>query len=416
MRITHITFVVALLLICGGWSIANGQPTGAEGGKVRQPEQKGQGRVRPAVKTEIRFVTPTTGSLAVYAKSGANLLVEPLKLAKPTRGRPEALTIIVPGDKNVVIFNDLKPGLYRVAGTLDKHHGKETTIIITANDYFAASLDFSPILYSVTIQSNVATGDVRYGPEGEQLNLVAPLVNGKAQINVPEGKYTFAVSTTEFGYEGKRQTFVVDKNQLFPIDLNRIVLSTLTLSPSWTRADLEEWELPVGWQDVNKTLVVKGPGVALPRQRGFRFYKDFKLTTTVKMSNGVAVSFALRAQDARTYYLVQITGARSDDPHMLRLFLINDGVARRIMGIQVPRSAAAPMDAGQFFTISIKMMDYNMTVEIIDAETGATYPLGVLTDPEHKLPVGAVGIAVRGNEENVIGPFVVCTGEKCFVE
>lgn len=416
MRVPRIVFIAATLTIFSAFSVVYGQPSGAEGGRVKAPEQKGKGTVKPAVRTAVRLVTPTTGSLAVYAEPDANLLVEPLKLLRPTRAKPEALAITVPRDTNVVIFNDLKPGLYRVAGTLDRHHPAEKTIDITANKNFALSLEFPPILYSLTINTNVAAGDVKYGIEGEPLNRVATLVNGKARLSLPAGKYAMAVSTSEFGYETTRKSIALDMDQVVQIDLNRIVLSSLTLSPSWTKAELLEWELPAGWRDASRTLVVSGAGVALPRQRGFRFYKDFKLTTTVKMSNAVAVSFALRAQDTRNYYLVQLTGARSDDPHVLRLFLVNDGVQRRIMGIPVPKSAASPMDAGEFFTISLKMIGYEIKVEVINSETGASYPLGVLADPDHSFGVGAVGIAARANEECIIGPFVVCTGEKCLAD
>ena len=411
MRITHITVLAVLMMIAGNWSNAPGQPSGGDAGTVKKPVRVVQGGVKTVYKTMVKMITPTTGSLAVSADENANLLVEPLD-----NRQVEALEGVVPRGEHIFIFNDLKPGQYRVAGTLNKHHPNETVIEIKANKNHAVSLEFAPVVYTLTISTNIATGDVRYAPEGQPLNCGAGLVNGKVRLSLPEGKYTVAVSTTEFGYESKRQTVSIDKNQVVQMDLNRIVLSTLTLSPTWTRTELQGWDLPAGWLDINKTLVVKGAGVALPRQQGYRFYKDFKLTSTAKMSNGIALSFALRARDPRTFYLVQVTGAKSNDPHMLQLFLLNDGAAQRIMGIPIPKSAAVPMDRGQFFTIAIKMIGYDITVQIIDTETGAAYTLGVLTDPENRLPVGAVGIAARDNEESVIGPFVVCTGEKCFVE
>jgi hypothetical protein len=198
--------------------------------------------------------------------------------------------------------------------------------------------------------------------------------------------------------------------------VKRIILSTDTLSPTWTTAGLQEWEMPAGWQDSKRNLLVKGPGVALPREQGYRFYKDFRLASTVKMSNGVALSFALRARDSHNYYLLQLTGANSDDPHMLRLYILKNGVERRIRAIPIASSAARPMDSGQFFSVSIKMIGYEITVEIEDSQTGAPYPLGVLTDPDHNFDVGAVGIAARNQEENVIARFVVCTGDKCLSE
>jgi hypothetical protein len=61
------------------------------------------------------------------------------------------------------------------------------------------------------------------------------------------------------------------------------------------------------------------------------------------------------------------------------------------------------------------MIDYEIAVDIVDSQTGSPYMLGVLTDPDHNFAVGAVGIAARRNEENVIERFIVCT-DKCLKE
>jgi hypothetical protein len=414
--------LAALLLLCGGRSVAFGQPGKGDSGTVATPSKpkplpnSPSTKVRTVVRTEVRYVTPTTGSLAVAAEPNASLLVEPLKLAKPPKGgKPEALEATVPEGQQVFIFNDLKPGLYRVAGTLAKHYPKETTVNIKANEPSAVRLDFPPIYYSITINTNVPTGDVRYAPEGEPLNRVAAIVNGKAQLSLAEGKYTTAISTNVYGYEIKRQTIEVRRDQVVVVNLNKNQITLAPFSASWTKSGLQEWEMPAAWGEDKQKLLVKGTGVGLPSpQGGYRYYKDFKLTSDARMVNGVAVSFALRAQDSRNYYLVQLTGAKSEDPHVLRLFLVNGGVARRIMGIPIPSYASRPMDAGRFFTVSMKVIDFDITVEIIDTDSGAPYPLGKLTDPEHSFAVGAPGIVVRENEENLIGRFIVCTGEECF--
>lgn len=415
MRIARITMVAALLLVCGSWSGALAQPgTGGAGTiitPIKKPVPIGTSKVKTVVRTIERLVTPTTGSLAVSAEANANLLVEPL-----TAKRADSQAGTVPEGERIFVFNGLKPGRYRVAGTLDKHHPNEKVVEIRANNTHSVTLDFKPIVFSVSIKTNVGTGDVRYGPEGQPLNHVASILNGKVQLSLTEGKYTVEITTGEFGYETRRETFLIDKDQSLDRPLTQIVLSTGPFSASWTKSGLQDWDMPGSWLDSKNKLVVKGPGVALPRQRGYSFFKDFKLTSNARMSNGVALSFALRARDPRNYYLVQLTGAKSEDPHLLRLYRVKDGVERRLMSIPIPSSAARPMDAGQFVSVSIKMIGYDITVEITDSQTGAPYPLGVLTDPEHSFPVGAVGIAVRNDEENMIERFVVCTGEKCFSE
>jgi hypothetical protein len=411
MRITLAILAAALVFSIGSAPGVLGQGVGTPG-TITKPKPKVIGaKVRTAVKTEYRLVTRTTGSLSVAANSGSNLLVEPLN-----NKRAEGQEGTVPATEGIFIFNDLKSGRYRVAGTLAGHHPTEKEITIEANKSQSLTLVFQPILFSLTINTNVSTGELKYAPEGQPLTNVASIVNGKVELKLPQRRYTLEIRPGEFGYETWTGTISLDKDQVLPIAAKRIVLSTDTLSPTWTKAGLQEWDMPAGWQDSKRNLLIKGPGVALPREQGYRFYKDFKLASTGRMSNGVALSFALRARDSQNYYLLQLTGANSDDPHMLRLYLFKNGVERRIGAIPIASSAARPMDAGQFFTVTIKMIDYEINVEIEDSQTGAPYPLGRLTDPGHNFDVGAVGIAARNQEENVIGRFVVCTGDKCLSE
>jgi hypothetical protein len=412
VRITQIAILAAtLVLSVGAPSAVLGQPgIGTSGTSKPKPKPVpiGPGKVIYVPKTEIRVVTRTTGSLSVAADSNANLLVEPL-----TNKKAEGQEGTVPAGERIFIFNDLKPGRYRVAGALVGYHPSEKEILIQANKSQSLTLVFQPIVFALTINTNVSTGELKYGPEGQPLTNVASVLNGKVQLSLPQGKYTVEIRPGEFGYETRSETFSLDKDQILDMTLKRIVLSTDTLSPTWTKAGLQEWEMPAGWQESKRNLLVKGPGVALPREQGYRFYKDFRLVSTVKMSNGVALSFVLRARDSNNYYLLQLTGANSDDPHMLKLYILKGGVERRIKAIPIAPSAARPMDAGQFFNVSIKMVGYEIEVEIVNSQTGAPYTLGVLNDPDHNFAVGAVGVAARNQEENVIGRFVVCPVDKC---
>lgn len=417
MKIAQI--VILGIVFSAGTSLSVlGQPRGGTSGTSKPPGASKLVRkprpilipvekVRTVVKTELRLVTPTTGSLTVAADSGANLLVEPL-----TNKKAEGQEGTISAGERGFIFNALKPGKYRVAGELAGHHPSEKEIVIQANKSQLLTLVFQPIVFSLTIKTNVATGELKYGAEGEPVNKVATILNQQVQLTLPQGKYTVELRPGEFGYETRAETVSLDKDQILELSLKRIVLSTETLSPNWTRDGLQEWEIPAGWQESKKSLLVKGPGVALPRGKGYRFYKDFKLVSTARMSNGVALSFALRASDSRNYYLLQLTGAKSDDPHMLRLYILKDGIERRIKAVPIAPSAARPMDAGEFFSVSIKMRGYAIEVEIGNTETGASYTLGVLTDPDQNFEFGAVGIVARNQEENVIGPFIVCT--KCL--
>ena len=415
-----ITLAATVALSIGTFCVVTGQVIGGKGGSVKDPTPSGPAPsrrsnvvIKPVIRTVIERVTPTTGSLSVAAKANATILVEPIKI-RNAQGQQG----IVPAGEGIFVFVDLKPGRYRVAGTLAGHQPVETEVVIAANKSQSATLNFRPILYSVTINTNVSSGDLMYAPEGQPLSNVVSIQNKSVQLDLPAGKYALEIRAAEFGYESLRKTFSLtgDKTVL-DMPLKRIVLTTDTLSPTWTNAELQTWDMPAAWRpDSKKNLTIKGTGVALPREEGYRYYKDFKLSSSARMLNGVALSFALRARDSQNYYLLQLTGEKSDEPFTVRLFVVNKGVEQRIRAIPISRMGAKAMGSGQFFAVSIKMIDFAITVEIEDSETGAPYILGVLTDPARNFPVGAVGMAGHTNEENVIGRFVVCTGDKCLSE
>src|SRR5262249_40434400 len=149
---------------------------------------------------------------------------------------------------------------------------------------------------------------------------------------LPAGNYVAEIVPSEFGYEPLKRTFTLSADRtVLDLPLERVVLTTETLAPAWTSGELREWEMPSTWSaDSRKNLLVKGAGVAIPRQESFRHYKDFVLGSTAKMINGSTLSFALRAHDSVNYYLLQLTGEKSDEPFMVRLFAVKNGVDHRI--------------------------------------------------------------------------------------
>jgi hypothetical protein len=412
-------FVTALTILFGSFGLFNsfglaqGPRTGSGGGTARPVVEPTRTRKDAPARVETRYVvktvTPSTGQLFVATDPpGAVILLEPLDPRNKDSRQAQ-----VPVDRRDWVFNDLKPGEYRVAATKPEYQQKATNVVIKRNQTEHMTLDLKPILYSVTINTNVDAGELKYGNEGETLKSLE-FKNKSISLQLPAGDYVAQISADGYGYEDAEQKFTVTTAKVVDLPLKRIVESTLTLAPTWTSAELKGWEIPFGWQvDAKQMLLVKGRGVALPREARNRYYKDFRLDSNVRMTNRVAVSFALRARDSRNYYLLQITGENSDEPNFVRLFTVKNDVEQRLLGIPISRSKAAAMAAGQFFNVLITVKGYEIAVDIVDSQTGAPYNLGVLTDPDHNFAIGAVGIVARGNEENLIERFVVCTG-KCM--
>jgi hypothetical protein len=394
-----------LLILFGVSTAAAGQVIGTVTEKKSEPTRTR--RDAPA-KVETRYivktVTPTTGQLFVATDPpGAVILLEPMDPRNKDSRQAQ-----VPEDRRDWVFNDLRPGQYRVAATKSEYHQTEQTITIERNKPSRMTLDLEPIYYTVVVQANV-DGDLKYGKTDEVPKSVT-IQNGRVTLHVTAGEYVATIEPSESVYKSEQQRFKVTGETSVNFKLKRMEFSKDTLSANWTEPELKNWEVPSTWHTSAKTLIVKGAGIGLPRDESKRYYKDFHLVSDIKLTNGLGAAFALRAQDARNYYLLEFTGPQADEPLYVRLFYVKDGFENRIQAIQIPNAAAATLKNPQSFTsVIVKVNDNKFTAEIYDNNTATSYPLGVLMDQDRRFTAGGVGVAARQNSESVVSRFIVCT-------
>jgi hypothetical protein len=403
-RIAQFFFVLAIISALA--QAVFGQKTGSGGvivekPKVRteEPVQKTRAAVRVITKVVEKPVTPLTGRLFVAAEPGAVILIEPLNI----RGA-DAQKGTVPDGQRALIFNDLKPGNYRVAATRAGYHEVEkASVLIKRNESQTVTLDFEPILFTVTVQTS-ADGELKYSKDGEVPKSV-DIRNNRTTLYLTAGDYTAVIEPADRVFKGESKQFSVAGNMTVEIPLARME-SKETFRAEWTETELKNWDVPAGWRANSGNLIVKGVGVALPRSH---YYKNFHLHSDVKIINGVGAAFALRAQDINNYYLLELTGEKADEPLYVRLFTVKGGREQRVQAIKIPNAAAAALKAGQFFSVHIEVTDNRIAVTLVDNQQAKDYPLGVLIDPGSTFAAGLVGVAARGNEESVVWRFIVCT-------
>ncbi len=236
---------------------------------------------------------------------------------------------------------------------------------------------------------------------------MVPIQAGSVVLdNLRAGKYDVDIRPAEVGYQTLLATITLPGKSIFEVELKRLP-STAIFSETWT--GLERWDAPAGWRVVSRKLLVNGRGVALPRAENLRHYIDFQLTSDVKMLNRVAASFVIRAADQQNYYLIQLTGANADEPYVLRGFVIRNGVPQRLQAPIPTEAFTSTIGADQFVTVVLTVKDNKFDVKIQDRQTGQLVILGILTDPDRNFQIGAVGIAVRDNEQNEFWRFTICT-------
>lgn len=405
MKMIRVTISIAIGVLSTCVLAAGQQDDVGTPGSIKKPPQPTTTPPIIVKPSKAKPVTRTTGRLFVVAEPNANLRLEPIG-----GGNDKAKAGTVPLGKRDFIFNDLKPRRYRVVGTLEGYYPEETNVTIEANKVQSVILSFRRVLYLVTIRTNVDNGLLKYTRETESALTVMEIQGKSVQLSLPAGRYSAELSSNEFGYETLHESFSVTQQAELNFPLRRIAISTETFSPTWTPAELKEWDVPSTWEvDSKRLLLLKGPGVGLPRAPRYRLYKDFKLDTSVKMNKPVSVSFALRAQDSLNHYLLQLTGDNSDDPYMVRLFVVKDGNARRVQAVSLPRSAVPGISSGESFGVLIEMIGFEIKVSVENTTTGAVRSLSTLSDQDRTFQAGAIGIVCRPGEDNIIERFVVCS-------
>jgi len=348
--------------------------------------------------------TPSTGTLIIVAPGNATIKVEPLR-KDGTVVSSQTKQVKIEPEQGWGMFEKLTPGRYRIVGELDGHLPDQKVEVVKRGTPGTVILNLTPKTYNVTLSFNIASGRVIYGRGTEPARNTVEFQNNRTTLpDLRPGSYEIRVEPDDVSYPPITQTVEVASNVNLPITLGR---KETTDDFFWQSAG--DWSLPSGWRVISgPKLVANGSGIALPSDTSFHYYKDFQLSTNVKMINGVAASFAVRVRDSQNYYLVQLTGANADEPYMLRGFVVRNGVAQRLPRAYAVKQYANVIKQGKFIQTSLIMKGSTIEVSITDTENGEAIDIGVIPDPAETFAIGAVGVAVRDKEQTEIETFNVC--------
>jgi hypothetical protein len=339
--------------------------------------------------------------------------------------------------KGFAIFNDIKPGTYSVTATKDGFETAEAeSVTIVPQRTQGLDMGLKPITYRLRIQTNVTGGDVLFAPAIEtgkdakgnilsrQLGnyCVVPIQsNGLAEItDLKKGYYDIDIRPSALEFEGKGTGINLpddldqDDNsatalQTFNINLEKKI-STAEFTTVWSAAD---WNMPSTWS-LDRIMKVRGEGIALPRNERYLYYTTFEMIANVKMKNSGTVSFALRAIDQKNFYLLEIAGARAQEPNTARLFAVINGVPKYLNAaptIAFTKNFESP-DGFRLIIRSDEAGETGFKVFVEDTDTGNPLGIGDLKDQNNTFRKGAVGIAGSPKADFEVNYFRVCT-PKC---
>ena len=394
-------FLLSLsVFLCSG--IVRAQKGDAKGSKgVVIPSKPSPAPTKVIRETKFRDrivkVTPTTGSLTVVARPNAQITLINAK-SGVTADQDS-----IEGEASSIIFNELKPGLYRVTAKLEGYYLASGEEVVKKGQPSKIDLVLTPITYNVNIKLNDSIDGTIMYRQGNDAPRTIEIRDGLAVLpDLRSGKYEVMLRPDDAAYAPRDDTIEVSDTRL----THDFILKNRLSTGEFSGAAASDWDMPSGWQFASGMLRTGGPGLAWPQDKGKRHYKDFQLTAAVKMVNGVAASFAVHAEDSRNYYLVQLTGPKAVEPNVLRAFIVKDGVEQRF-GQTHRIGHIAALKSEKPVLLNLSMKDNVIKVDVIDNETAEELPAGTFTDPNRTYPIGAVGVVVRKDEQMHVAQFTV---------
>jgi hypothetical protein len=345
---------------------------------------------------------PTTGKLILSAEPNSKLRLTP-------EGGGAPREILIPADQRLVSVPDLLPGTYSAVVTREGYEPVTEQVKIVAGKDANLGVVLKLATFPVTFSTNLSKGSVEYRAEGEPSSRVAPIQpDHKASLPLlAAGRYTYEVKTDDADFATKKGEFTVPVSGAVVVELERTSTGDfhedlMHLNPgNWTGSMLSKKGYSVS---------VQGSGVAFTTDDRFRHYAGFQLLAqNVQLVDGVAASLALRVQDQNNYYLVQVTGAKSEKPYTLRTFVVRNGEVTPLADVPFPKHEIVKSQ----FNVTLTLVGQRLSVKLQDAATliDFNHVLEVL-DPGNTFQKGAVGVASLKGEIFQLGMFDVCV--KCI--
>lgn len=388
-------------------------------GSSRVKRSVGVTRVETRVVTKVDKVK--VSSLSVTTVPGASVVLE------STGPKPLKIPLVA-SLTGTAIFEDVKPGKYKVLSSKDDFQPAESPVItIAPQKAHGIDLDLKELTYSLKIQTNLTDGTVQFfqavetgkgaggaiqSKQSGNYCVVKIQPNGEAVIaDLKRGYYDVDIIPASLEYAVEEAGIRIPEDLVqdeFQLDLEKNI-SREEFNTAWIQA---EWNVPAGWR-LERGMKVRTEGIALPKNERYRQYVDFETIANVKLNDSGTVGLILRAKNEKNYYLLQISGDQGVEKNIASLRAVKDGILQPepLSSASIPHFAKT-LASKSGFRLTVQGDSKGFTVWIEDSETGKGGPVGLLTDQYNTYKKGAVGIAGLGKSDFDISFFRVCAS-KC---
>lgn len=160
--------------------------------------------------------------------------------------------------------------------------------------------------------------------------------------------------------------------------------------------NLSKWAVPAGWTGREGRLFVANCD-ALGVAKNIT-YRDFEMAFHLKLEDGKGAAWAVRAKDAKDYYLFYLTGPKGMFPNRFSTYVVKDGKFDPQNPIQSVPIITLLKPGGEY---EVNVVGKKDVIEhtITPAETGQAEPLGVFQDKDKTFLYGGIGFRSVGPEQ-----------------
>jgi hypothetical protein len=131
----------------------------------------------------------------------------------------------------------------------------------------------------------------------------------------------------------------------------------------------------------------------------------------VRLSDGDTVGFLLRYVNAQNYYLVEISGAKAEERHVIKGYIVKNDKKEQFFSLSIENFAKILAEKNFRVIIKGKKNVFEVFIEDV-ANGGSPIRVGIFPDQYNSFRKGAVGIAGSKDSNFEVGGFTVCA-QKC---
>lgn len=402
--------------------------------KTRETVKKTSAPAKP--KTKIIYEKSTQYIEKISSPTGINIITTPnadITLEEINSTKKKRDVREGKADNNGIIsFEKLLPSKYKLSASLEGYESQEQEIEIISKKMLVNPFYLEKVKYEFSIKTNVNEGEVLFAPvkiekkaDGTE-NMtetgsycVIPLKNQTATLkDLLPGTYNLDISAPDSPeYQPRYLTIKIpddipdaDSGKPEEISFLSIELENTLSETTFILSSVQEnWKLPETWKIDSTGLKVNGIGIAFPKAKSYRYYKDFEMQSSVRMSDNIAVGFVVRAIDENNYYLIKLTGDASRNQYLVSAVIYKDGKPKeQVLSLGIGHVIKKAVVEKKDFEVIIKAQGDKFEIFATDVENGERVPLGRAEFKDNNYPIGAVGIGVDEKANFEVIRFMVC--------